>query len=514
MTVRVVSALQAAARDNSAVAAGTPSIELMRRAGIGAARVLRARYDALARRGVVLFVGPGNNGGDGWVVAGELAAGGFPVRVAQVGEPRTKDAREARDSARAHLAAHRPFDGASDAPGVVVDALLGTGASGDLRADVLEAARDIEALRRKGVPVVSLDLPTGLDASTGARAREAVSADVTLSFGTVKRGHLVSRSACGEIVVIDIGLGAHADLDDGAPILVDASLVHALLPPIAADAHKGSRRKLLIVGGASGMAGAVALAARAALRSGVGMVRACVDHASLAPIQSTVVEATAIPWPSAHEEIAADVAAWPDAVLAGPGLGAGARPLVERWLAASGAPVVLDADALNAWAGDASSLGTRIGGRRAVVTPHVAEFARLAGLSVEEVLADRWDAGTALARTLGCCVLLKGVPTIISGPSGLAFVSAAGTPALATAGSGDVLGGIAATLLAQMADPLAAAACAAWAHGRAAEIAGAGRPLRGVTLADVLEALPEAWRAPTALREEGILSILPAVADA
>ena len=482
----------------------------MRRAGVAAARALRARYDTLAMRGVVVFAGAGNNGGDGWVVAGALADAGIPVRVEQVGEPRTDDARAARAAALARL----PSEPNAVAPALIVDALLGTGARGELRGEVRAAAATIADLRRASCPVVALDLPTGLDATTGAKVAHSIIADLTISFGTVKRGHLVSRSVCGEIVVVDIGLGIHADLDDGAPLLLDGAYVHGLVPRISAEAHKGTRRKVLVIGGARGMAGAVALAARAALRSGVGMVRACVDEASLGAIQSSVIEATAVGWPAVEGDLTPDSVAWPDAILAGPGLGEGGRPVVERWLASSRIPIVLDADALNAWAGDATSLGNRLGGRPAVVTPHPAEFARLSGSTVDEVLADRWQVGAALARTLGCCVLLKGVPTIISEPSGASLVSAAGTPALATAGSGDVLGGIVATLLAQTGDPMAAAACAAWVHGRAAELAGAGRPLRGVTLADVLDALPEAWRPAVPMWEEGVLANLPAVGDA
>lgn len=508
MTMNVVTATQAAARDAAAIAAGTESFELMQRAGQGAARALCVRFGEQVQAGVVVFVGGGNNGGDGWVVAAALKGAGFPVRVIDIVAPRTADAIRARDTALPFLDASIDIGD----PGVVVDALLGTGATGALRAPIDEGVTQIRQLQANGAKVVALDLPTGLDASTGDVAAGGVVADLTIAFGTLKRGHLVARAQCGDIAVVDIGLGTHASLPDDAPQLVDERFVRQCVPFVPADAHKGVRKKLLIIGGERGMAGAVALAAHAALRSGIGMVRVCVAPESLAPLQASVIEATAIAWPDDDADIAHH-AEWADALLIGPGLGGGRRPMVESWLRLTHTPVVLDADALNAFAGDAESLGAQLAGRRAVLTPHAAEFARLTNLSTQEVLTDRWRVGGDLARRLGATVLLKGVPTVISAPDGVAFASAAGTPALATAGSGDVLSGIVATLVAQMDDVTRAAACAAWIHGRAAECATPGRRVRGITLADVLRALRDVWSARTPLPNE-LLAFLPAVGEA
>ncbi len=508
MTISVVTATQAADRDTAAIASGTASFDLMQRAGIGAARMLRARFSERAQSGVVVVTGGGNNGGDGWVVAATLASEGLPVRVIEAAAPRTADAVRAREHAL-------PFLGATievREPGVVVDALLGTGATGALRAPIAGVADEIRAMRARGAKVVALDLPTGLDASTGEIAAGGVVADLTISFGTIKRGHLVARAQCGDVAVVDIGLGAHAGLDDGALLLVDETFVRDRVPAIGADAHKGTRKKLLIVGGAHGMAGAVALAAHAALRSAVGMVRVCVAPESIAPLQASTMEATAIAWPDSDTAISQQ-AEWADALLIGPGLGGGRRAMVDAWLRSTTQPVVLDADALNAFAGDVESLGMSLGGRRAVLTPHVAEFARLTSLSTEEVLRERWSIGQSLATRVGATVLLKGVPTLISAPDGRTFVSAAGTPALATAGSGDMLGGIVATLVAQMDDATHAAACGAWIHGRAAEGASSGRRVRGVALADVMHALRDVWSSRVPLPNE-LLAFLPAVGEA
>lgn len=508
--LRVVTAAEAAARDAAAIEAGTPSRELMQRAGAGAAGLVLERYPAECTEGVVVFTGPGNNGGDGWVFARHMADHGIPVRVVEAAESRTPDAMAEREDALRSVPLDLPEAGA----GVVVDALLGTGARPGLDASMADAVAFIGDLRRDGGVVVSLDLPTGTDASSGA-GTGGVLADLTITFGTVKRGQLLSRGACGEVAVLDIGLEEHGELEDGAPVLVDAAFVADLVPGIAAEAHKGSRRRVAIAGGARGMAGAVMLAGDGAVRSGAGMVRLLVDEPSLVAVQVGLREATAAAWPATPDELA-DIVAWSHAILVGPGLGrsAAARDLMASLLDAWRGPTVLDADALNHFAGDVEGLAALLGGRPAILTPHPNELARLLGVDAADVNAQRFEIGRDLARTLHAAVLLKGVPTVLFAPDGSRFVSATGTPVLAAAGSGDILGGIAVTLLAQSGDPVAAAACAAWIHGRAGEIANAGRPVRGVTLADVLGGLSQAWRLDVGEPEPPVLAILPRVGDA
>jgi NAD(P)H-hydrate repair Nnr-like enzyme with NAD(P)H-hydrate dehydratase domain len=184
---------------------------------------------------------------------------------------------------------------------------------------------------------------------------------------------------------------------------------------------------------------------------------------------------------------------------------------VERVLRAWRGPVLLDAEALNVFEGAPAELGALLAGRPALVTPHVVELGRLAGLSAPDVEARRFEVGEELARTLGAAVLLKGVPTVVTGVDGARMVSAAGTPVLAAAGSGDLLSGIAGTLLAQLEDPVAAGACAAWAHGRAAELAGAGLAVRGVTLHDVERSLSAVWSAEVGAARYPVLAELPAI---
>lgn len=509
-TVRVVTAAQAAERDASAIAAGTPSRALMQAAGRAAAEELRRHAGAHLAAGVDIYAGGGNNGGDAWVVAATLAAAGVAVRVHEVEAARTPDAIAERAEALMVLQRVAPPRGRA---GVVVDGLLGTGARGAPRGAIAQACGEIDAARATGAFVMALDVPSGMDAATGAHDG-APRADLTVTFGTIKRGHLMARDWCGTIVVVDIGLGAHADLDDGAPRLMDAAQARDIVPRIGADAHKGSRRKVAMVGGAHGMAGAMLLAERAALRSGVGLVKLVVDPANVELVQRAAPEALAAAWPT-DDAAAVAIAQWCDALLIGPGLGRGAhaRALVERMLRAHRGPVVLDADALNAFEGDADALGALLRGRAALITPHPAEFGRLAGLDAAEVNARRFALAPEFAARLGATVLLKGVPTIVADADGGAFVSASGTPVLGQGGSGDILAGMSATLLAQTGDALRAGAAAAWVHGRAAELAAPDGAIRGVTLDDVLAALRDAWKCTDMPRAPHVLAELAAVGE-
>jgi hydroxyethylthiazole kinase-like uncharacterized protein yjeF len=522
--VRVVSAAQSAARDASAIAAGIPPRALMQRAGAAVAAEIAIRAPERLTRGVLVLAGPGNNGGDGWVIARALHACGADVRVIEPLPARTDDASAERALALAELghpsatsdeerAARIAYRGEA----LVIDALLGTGSTGAPRGAIADALDVIRDAREHGAFVAAVDLPTGLDATSGD-AGNAVPADLTLTFGTVKRGHLIARGTCGTIVVLDIGLGAHAQLGDGAPALVDERFVAARVPRIEADAHKGTRRKLAILGGAEGMAGASVLAARAAMRSGIGMVKLVVAPASLRAVQEAEPLALASAWPD--DASAGDIGAWADALVIGPGLGRTpeARTVLTRVLRAFRGPVVLDADALNAFAGELPALRELLADRPAVLTPHPAEFGRLSGRTLNDVLANRFDIGAEVARATAAVVLLKGVPTVLTAPDGRSLASASGTPVLAAAGSGDVLAGIAGTLVAQIDDPLDAAACAAWIHGRAAERACTSADadpgaVRGTTLDDVLRALAASWTLRSHPTRYPVLAELPAVGE-
>lgn len=485
----VCTAAEAAAVDRETIAAGVPSRALMQRAGAAAASEIARRFPEGRTRGALVLAGPGNNGGDGWVVARALAASGWPVRVWESEPARTPDAQAERALAVAAgiPAADRPRP---DGEGVVVDALLGTGATGRPRPAIAAGIAAAVHAASHGAAIVALDVPSGVDATTGAvpdRVGDVVRAALTLTFGTLKRGHLVARAHCGQVVVLDIGLVAAAN-EAALPTLLTHRDAYALLAPVSPDAHKGTKRHVAIVGGAPGMAGAAILAARGALRAGAGLVKVLAHPESADAIRSAVPQALTSTWDDAPQ--LASLAEWAHAIAIGPGLGVSgaSRAMLMDLLANGDVPVVLDADALNMFPGDAAALRAALHGRLAVLTPHPAEMMRLAGAaSVADVLSGRFDIGAAYAQASGATVLLKGVPTIVSAPDGRRVVTATGTPALATGGSGDVLTGMVATLLAQLGDPLEAAAGAAWAHGRAAEIATVrAGTARGVSLDEVL----------------------------
>ncbi|MDB4882940.1 MAG: NAD(P)H-hydrate epimerase [Gemmatimonadetes bacterium] len=516
MTMPVVTSAQQAARaDASAIAAGIPSRALMQRAGVAAATEIAARFPDDAERGVVVVTGPGNNGGDGWVIARALHAVGIPVRVVEAVAAKSPDAVAERALA---VGDGVPFDTDLDAlfsapENLFVDAILGTGLTSDepLRGNVMKAVGTLIARQRRGATIVAIDTPTGVDATYGVSVATLKCA-LTITFCTMKQGLTSTRDLCGDIVLVDIGLGSHAERASKSR-LATASWFRETLPAIAADSHKGTRRKVAIIGGASGMAGAVILAARAALKSGAGMVKCAVAPESLLALQEAEPAALSAAWPTDDASFDDHIAKWADAILLGPGLGREhAREIVERALRIFKGPVVLDADALNAFAGDVDALGALIARREALLTPHPAEFARLVERDVDDVLYERFEAPLALAHQLGATILFKGVPTIIASPTGEMIVVAEGTPILATGGAGDVLGGIAVTLLAQTDSAQTAGALAAFAHGRAASAVSA-RQVRGYTLDDVLAALPSVWSLVAPRPRVPVLAELPAVGE-
>lgn len=482
----------------------------MQRAGAAAATEIVRRLPHLLGDGVHIFTGAGNNGGDGWVLARALATAGIRVAVSEATPAKTDDAKAERGLARPVLT-----EAASGRERILVDALLGTGSRGAPRGAVERAVQEIASGRERGATVVALDVPSGVDSDTG-EATVAVRADLTLTFAAVKRGLLAARAHTGTIVVLDIGLGEGTDK---CPELVREHWVREMVPAIAVDAHKGARGRLAIVGGGGGMTGAAVLAARAAMRSGIGLVRLLVPRAALAIVQGAEPHALAHAWPVDEEgrsATRATLSSWAHIVLLGPGLGdteetrALAREILRDWRG----PVVIDADGLNVFAGDAKALGDLCTGRPALLTPHVAEAARLLDRDNAEVARDRYEAAARLASITRATVLLKGVPTIITAPEGRTMVSATGTPALAAAGSGDLLAGISASLLSGTSDALVAGACAAWVHGRAGEVATRGRAPRGVPLGRVLEGLELAWNfSPPPPPSYPAILELPAVAE-
>lgn len=497
--IAVVTAEEARALDERTIATLPESYALMFRAATAAADALHER----SWRSAAVYVGTGNNGGDGWLIAGLLRARGWHVTVWASGEPRTADARRAKAAAEQG----GPFAPPSGSEAIVLDALLGTGATGAPRGDVAAALKALRHTHTGQQPIVAIDLPTGLDASTGDDVG-AIAADVTLTFGSVKRAHLLRRDLVGAVQVLDIGL---VEADDATRI-VDAPMVRDLLPVMRADAYKRMRGRVAIVGGAAGMAGAVIIAARGAHASGAGMVRADVAQPSATALQVAAPFATVQAWQSLSDWDRIETR-WPDALVIGPGLDGSDPELRAQILAllhAYRGPVVLDAGALTAFtprhgadaediedAGEGplahlEALRHALQGREALLTPHVGEFAALTGTRA----IDRFAHPQHLAERLGAAVLLKGVPTVIAARGAVPLVTATGNPALAMGGTGDLLAGIAGTLLAQGMTALHAGAVAAWIHGTAAEHAVATHGAwRGVTMDLLLHAVSNVWPA-------------------
>jgi ADP-dependent NAD(P)H-hydrate dehydratase / NAD(P)H-hydrate epimerase len=508
--IPVLTAESARELDARTIATLDDSFTLMRRAALGAATWIARNTDPVARTAAV-FIGTGNNGGDGWLIASLLKADGWTVRVRSIGDSRSPDARRARDEALRH----GPMATPRGDEAVAIDALLGTGASGPPRDPVIEAMGELQLAADRGATVIAIDLPSALDA-TNAGDFGAIPATHTLTFGSVKRAHLLRRDLVGSVHVIDIGL---VDAATHEPLLVTSALVRSWLAPLAPDAYKSTRGRLAIVGGENGMAGAVILAASGAHASGVGMVRADVAPMSALAVQIATPFATAHSW---HNEDWSRIDCdWPNALVIGPGLDGGTsndataavqlRAKITALLARFVGPVVLDAGALTAFASYTDQLRDALAGRPALLTPHVGEFERLFRRAPDQHALARFDDPSALALSLNATVLLKGVPTVIASPENRRYISAAGTPALAVGGSGDILAGIAGALLAQGVSPFHAGAAAAWVHGTAAERATlAHGGWRGITIETLLREVSNVW--PTLSFANGTeLHQLPAI---
>jgi NAD(P)H-hydrate epimerase len=482
--IPVLSASEAAAWDSAArTQYRIPSRVLMETAGRAAVDVLVAELGG-GSGGVIVAAGAGNNGGDGWVIARALHAIGIPVWVAAV-DPKTDDAIDNRALARLDGVRELGPEEAWPQAAVVVDALLGTGAVGPAKGDVLALA---QRLADHGAPILAVDGPTGLDLSSG-EAHGPVRARLTVTFGGPRRGHLLAREWCGRVVVVDIGLPPP---DTAWPVLVTDAWAAERLPRLVPQMHKGDRGRVCVIGGANGMSGAAIHAARAALAAGAGLVKLVAARETIAAAQASLPDLLTVETALGEtiEPQVAEAAEWADAVVLGPGLGreSARERFVAEVLARRAVPTVVDADALHYFKGAAS--------RPVVCTPHVGEFRALAGDALaDEVANDRWSAAARAAAKLKCTVLLKGVPTVIADLRGPEQVVASGNPGLATGGSGDLLAGFIGAFLARGTAPAEAAALGAHALGRAAEQGARQWTARSLRPADVLAALPEVWRA-------------------
>jgi NAD(P)H-hydrate epimerase len=462
--------------DAAALAAGIPGATLMENAGRAVARAITARFPP---QPLAVLCGPGNNGGDGYVVARRLAAAGWPVRVLALGDP----TRLAGDARARWLGPVEPVGSGWAGPErLVVDALFGVGLARPIDG---AASSLVEALNAAAADVVAVDIASGIAADTGAALGAAVRARLTVSFCTAKPGHLLlpGRLHTGELLVEDIGIDLEAITAQATGVAVNAPARWAgLLPARHAASHKYTYGHALVVGGPPHATGAARLAAEAALRVGAGLVTVAATPAAV-PVYAarlTAVMVRPLTTAAALRALAADRRV--SAALIGPAAGTG-EPTLRRMraLLATGRPLVLDADALTVL-GPELHHGAVALHPACVVTPHDAELARLL-----DVTGDRLTRARAAAAALGSVVLLKGADTVVAEPGGAATILADAPATLATAGSGDVLAGIVVGLLAQGVPTAAAAAAAAWLHAEAAR-----RHAGTLTAEDLAPELPAA----------------------
>ncbi len=522
-TVKLTVASESRQIDQTAIQQlGMPSLVLMENAGLRVVESIEAKMGSVRGRRVVVVCGKGNNGGDGFVVARHLVNAGAEVRTFLAASKQ-----DVRDDALANLnfaaAMNVPITeltnerrtGAVEraiAPAhLIVDALLGTGVSGTVRGVM---SKVIPLLNAADAPVVAVDVPSGINSDTGAILGAAVRATWTVTLGLPKRGLLLYPGAeyAGEIHVGDLGVpkslieGDHLHTNVTTP-----DLVRAWLPPRPPTAHKGDFGRALIVGGSAGMLGAVLLAGRAALRAGAGLVTLGVPQSLNLAAKAALLEATTLPLPESEWQTLNPTALVEilsllprmDALAVGPGLSRDAgTALFARQLARKARlPLVIDADGIVAFAGEQR---VELKKRRAptVLTPHPGEMAALLGTSTDAVQNDRIAAALQAANDCGAVVVLKGARSIVAAPNGEVYVNPTGNAGMATGGSGDVLTGLIAALLAQGLDALKAAVVGTYLHGLAGDLAAAEKGQPSLIAGDLNEFLPAAFEKVQMLHEK------------
>jgi len=503
---RILTSGEMRAVDQAAGEHGMPPAVLMENAGAALAEAALALAGPQGR--FFVLCGSGNNGGDGMVAARKLAALGRVVFVETTVLTEALEGEAHRVSKAMKASGLTPMRipeelgvGQGD---VVIDALLGIGLSRAPEGKVAEAIGKANAWRTAGAKIVAADLPSGLASDSGLVHTPCVTADVTVAFGFLKAGQVrePGASQCGHTTVADIGIpkAALAVLKDSAVHLLEEADVRERIPRRAPTAHKGTQGHVLLVAGSWGKTGAAALAGMAALRSGAGLVTVATRPEALVPVMAHAPELMGVelvsdgPLGQADLNSLLEAADGKDAVVIGPGMPRGEETakLLGAFLEELSVPCVLDADALNALAGNLDVLQRAKG--ELLLTPHPGEMARLVGKSIEEVQSERVRHARELAQSSAVTVILKGARTVIAQTDGQVFLNPTGNPGMATGGTGDVLAGMCGALLAQGLTPESAALTATYAHGLAGDLAAAQRSLAGLTAMDVVGALGDVWR--------------------
>lgn len=512
MPIPVVTAQEMSDIDNRAIQEyGIPSTCLMETAGAKSAQTIWEKYGRDDLR-VLVVCGKGNNGGDGIVIARHLFNAGAIVDVAVLfslseatGDPAVfltslnKMKIPILEVLRENTS---HFESMAKDADLVVDAILGTGFKPPARGLPEEVIRILFA---SNTPIVSIDIPSGLDATTGKAELPYIQANLTLALGALKRAHLLMPAAehVGEVISHDIGIPRECFKDEGVSFHVtEPSDVADNLPARRPDAHKGDAGHILVIGGAPGMSGAALMSAMSALRSGAGRVTLAAPESIAPVVEGKYPEVMTLSLP-ATESGAIDASAFDfiiersedmSALVVGPGLMMNPRTieLVHLLIQHIDAPIVLDADGLNALAQDLTILDGRLA--QLILTPHPGEMARLLGISTREVQEDRIAHASSFAAHHHLDIALKGWGTIVATPDGEIWYNPTGNSNMATAGSGDVLAGVIGALLAQGLSRKWALICGVYLHGLSGELASLEVGGLGITATDILQTLPKARR--------------------
>ncbi len=510
--MKLVTSAQMRAIDHRAInELGIPGLQLMENAGQGIAVWIREIFrDNVKGKHLAIVCGKGNNGGDGYVIARYLHQWGANVEVFLLGE------REAvKGDALVNLIKLEPIGLAVhpilNSPthpdfrkyDMVVDAIFGTGFSGEVDPEV---GKVIEAVNSSGTTVLAVDAPSGLNCDTGEQPKLCIRATYTATLALPKIGHYFypGRSYCGLTKVIDIGIPAKAL--DGQRLSVNLTTpwqVHDMIPDREPTVHKGNAGKLFIVAGSEGMTGAATLAAQAAVKSGCGLVTVGCPKSLNDILEIKLTEAMTRPLPEVRSTRCLALRGLgdilhgirnADAACLGPGVGRhhDTKELLGRLIASLDRPAILDADGLFPFSRKPELL--KASKAELVLTPHVGEFSRLAGTSIEEINQDKIKAVCAFAEATGKVVLLKGAPTIITSPDGSCFINPTGNAGMATGGSGDVLSGLVGALLALKMDAYEAAICGAFIHGWAGDLAQRAIGTFGMSAGDIISFLPKTFK--------------------
>jgi hydroxyethylthiazole kinase-like uncharacterized protein yjeF len=512
--LRIVTADEMKALDRAAIEDyGISGLVLMENAGRQVVDLIRRITGDIQDRVVTIFTGKGNNGGDGFVAARHLLNMGAEVKVLSL-----VNTGEITGDAAVNLEIWRKMgqkvyfvhqgEGINIVKlalmntDIIVDAIYGTGFNGKIQE---KAGRIVEVLNNSGKPIVAVDIPSGLEAGTGRVNGPCVRANYTVTFGLPKLGMFLDPGAdyTGEITVADISLPGVL-IDKAAPqrYLITPEYITDWLPSRPALAHKGNFGRVLIVAGSRGMTGAASLAGEAALRSGAGLVTVAVPETLHNIMEEKLTEVMTVPLPdngkgSLSREAGKHILSLlenMDVLALGPGLSQSPDviALVRELIPSLKTPCVLDADALNALAGEAGVL--RKLKAPAVITPHPGEMARLMGTTPKDIQDDRMGSAVKAAAAWKVVALLKGARTVIAAPDGAVYINPTGNPGMATGGSGDVLTGIIASLIAQGLKPVRAAAAGAYLHGLAGDQAAREKGMMGLIASDIISALPAVTR--------------------